>query len=195
MRQRIQEMCASSQSMVDLIEQQLTRRLKGMEPQTHHAIETLEKQFNERISRLRENAQSMVALAEDQLSKRVAELQPKAVNAARDAERELNEHLDRVREEVENVVAPLRRQVIEELSQIADLGKSIRGAVRREQGAEAGSTEPPVIDARKLASPLQEMASRMGRKAARLVGARNEAEEAAESAEASDTPDTERKAA
>lgn len=195
MRQRIQEMCASSQSMVDLIEQQLTRRLKGMEPQTHQAIETLEKQFNERISRLRENAQSMVALAEDQLSKRVAELQPKAVNAARDAERELNEHLDRVREEVENVVAPLRRQVIEELSQIADLGKSIRGAVRREQGAEAGSTEPPVIDTRKLASPLQEMASRMGRKAARLVGARNEAEETAESAEASDNPDTERKAA
>lgn len=196
MRQRIQELCASSQSMVELIEQQLTRRLKGIQPQTHQAIETVERQFNERISRLRENAQSMVELAEDQLSKRVAELQPKAVTAARDAERELNEHLDRVREEVENVIAPLRRQVIEELSQIADVGKSIRGAVRREPGAEAGTTEPPVIDARKLTTPLHEMASRMGRKAARLVGARNEGEEPAERPDITDDDtDGERKAA
>lgn len=197
MHLRIQELCTSSQGMVELVEQQLTRRLKSMEPQTNQAIDMIEGQFNERIRRLRENAQSMVELAEDQLGKRVAELQPKVISAARDAERELNEHLDRVREEVENVVAPLRRQVIEELSQIADLGKSIRVATRREQGADAGTTEPAVIDARKLSTPLQEMANRMGRKAARLVGARNEAEAedvVADHAEPEDT-DTERKAA
>ncbi len=176
MRQRVQELCVSSQSMVDLIEQQLTRKLKGIEPQAQQAIEVVEQQLSERLSQLRENAQAMVQLVEDQMGKRVSEIQPKAVSAARDAERELNEHLDRVREEVENIIVPLRRQAIEELSQIADVGKSVRGVIKREPGAESGTTEPPVVDARKLATPLHEMASRMGKKAAKLVGSHNESE-------------------
>jgi hypothetical protein len=183
MRQRVEDLCASSQSMVELIEQQLTRRLKGIEPQTHQAFEGIERQVSERLGQLRDNAQSMVQLVEDQLTKRVAELQPQAVSAARDAERELNEHLARVRQEVENVVAPLRRQVIEELGQIADVGKSVRGLIKRDgqhDGQEAAATDPPVVDARKLTTPLQEMAARMGKKAAKLVGARDDAEAAAE---------------
>jgi len=192
MRQRVEDLCASSQSMVELIEQQLTRRLKGIEPQTHQAVESIERHLNQRLSQLRDNAQAMVQVVEDQLSKRVADLQPQAVAAAQDAERELSEHMTRIRQEVENVVSPLRRQVIEELGQIADVGKSVRGAIRRDSQDGAGSTEPPVVDARKLATPLQEMASRMGKKAAKLVGTRDEAEKAANKTDGSD-PD--RKAA
>lgn len=176
MKQRVQDLCASSQSMVDLIEQQLTRKLKGVEPQAQQAMDIIEKQTGERLSQLRENAQSMVNLIEDQLAKRVAQLQPKAVNAARDAEHELNEHMVRVRHEIENTLAPLRRQAIEELGQIAAVGKSLHNAARRDIPHEAGSTEPPVVDASKLSTPLTEMASRMGKKAAKLVNARNENE-------------------
>ena len=195
MRQRVQELCVSSQSMVDLIEQQLTRKLEGVEPQAQQAVEVIENQLGERMSQLRENAQSMVQLIEDQLSKRVAELQPKAVSAARGAERELNEHLDRVRDEVENIIVPLRRQAIEELGQIAEVAKSVRGAIKREYGAEAGSTEPPVVDARKFTAPLQEMANRMGKKAAQLVGTRNEAQPIPGQSRAQGNADEDRKAA
>jgi hypothetical protein len=200
LRQRVQDLCTSSQSMVELIEQQLTRRLKSIEPQTHQVVEAIEKQIAERLGQMRNNAESMVQLVEDQLTRRVADLQPKAVNAARDAERELNEHMDRVRKEVENVIAPLRRQVIEELGQIADVGKSVRGVIRHDTathgspGVPAGSTEPPVVDARKLTTPLQEMATRMGKKAAKLAGALNEAEQAATPSDGTQ-PDTDRKAA
>lgn len=197
LRQRVQELCTSSQSMVELIEQQLTRRLNSIEPQTNEAIEVVEKQFGDRLGQMRENAESMVQLVEDQLGKRVSELQPKAINAAREAEHELNEHMDRIRLEVENIVAPLRRQAIEELGNIADVGKSVRGVIRQESGAPgipAGSTDAPVVDARKLTTPLQEMASRMGKKAAKLVGTRNEAEAAAEQSD-NPLPDTDSKAA
>jgi hypothetical protein len=173
MRQHVQELCASSQSMVELIEQQLTRRLKGIEPQTHQALETIERQLNQRLGTLRDSAQAMVQVVEDQLGKRVADLQPQAVAAAQDAERELNEHMARVRQEVENVVSPLRKQVIEELGQIADVGKSVRGAIRRDGQHVATSTEPPVVDASKLTTPLQEMASRVGKKAARQADPKN----------------------
>jgi ElaB/YqjD/DUF883 family membrane-anchored ribosome-binding protein len=195
MKQRVQDMCASSQSMVDLIEQQLARKLKGVQPQAQQAIEVIEKQTGERLSQLRENAQSMVQLIEDQLSKRVAELQPKAVSAAREAEQELNEHMDRVREEVENVIVPLRRQAIEELGQIADVGKSIRGAIRRDATQDVGSTEPPVVNASKLTTPLQEMAARMGKKAAKLVGTRKENEQIPGQNKDQDNTGDERKAA
>ncbi len=176
MKQRVQDLCVSSQSMVDLIEQQLTRKLKGIEPQAQQAIEVIGKQTSERLSQLRENAQSMVQLIEDQLSKRVAELSPKAVSAARDAERELSEHMDRVRQEVENIIVPLRRQAIEELGQIADVGKSVRSVIRRDPTPQVATTEPPVVNTSKLATPLQEMATRMGKKTAKLVGTRNEAQ-------------------
>ncbi len=193
MRQRVQELCVSSQSMVDLIEQQLTRKLKGVEPQAQQAMENIEKQTGERLSQLRENSQAMVQLIEDQIGKRVAELRPNAVSAARDAEHELTEHMDRVRQEVENIIVPLRRQAIEELSQIADVGKSVRGAIKRDQGAQAAPTEKPVVDASKLTAPLQEMASRMGKKATHLVNAHGEAQPKNESAK--DTTEDDRKAA
>ncbi len=195
MKQRVQELCVSSQSMVDLIEQQLTRKLKGVQPQAQQAMEAIEKQTGERLSQLRENAQSMVQLVEDQLGKRVAELHPNTVSAAREAERELNEHMDRVRQEVENIIVPLRRQAIEELSQIADVGKSVRGAIKREQATQANTTEPPVVDASRLTSPLHEMATRMGKKAAKLVSTSNAAEPIPGQTQDQDNSDDDRKAA
>ena len=60
--------------------------------------------------------------------------------------------------------------------------------------APAGNTEPPVVDASKLMTPLQEMASRMGKKAAKLAGSLNEKEKASDTS--GGTPsDTDRKAA
>ncbi len=176
MKERVQELCAASQSMVDLLEQQLTRKLKAVEPQAQQTMESIEKLAVERLSQMRDNAEQMVKLTEDQLSKRVADLSPKAVSAARHAEQELNEHMARVRQEVENILVPLRRQAIEELGQIADVGKNIRGSARRDARHDAGSTEPPVVDPSKLSTPLNEMANRMGKKAAKLVGTRNENE-------------------
>ncbi len=196
MRQRVQELCSSSQSMVDMVEQQLVRRLKGIEPQSTQILETIEKQIHGRLSQLRQNAEAMVQLVEDQLSKRVSELQPSAINAARDAERELNEHMDRIRQEVEAVVGPLRRQVIEELSQIADVGKTIRGVIKHDGAhhtTNAGTTEPPIVDARRLMTPLQEMAARMNKKAAQLVNTNVESSDTAEADDSDDEAD--RKAA
>lgn len=208
MKQRVQDLCASSKGMVELIEKQLTRRLKAIEPQTHQAVESIEQQIRQRLGQFSDNARSMVQLVEDQLSKRVAALQPQAQAAAREAERELQEHLARVRQEVDNVVAPLRRQIIEELGQIADVGKSVRRTIKRDESQPDASQDaaidppavsPPVVDPRKLATPLQELANRMGKKAARLVDARDDAEKTAKQAENTDTfdtdPDTQRKAA
>jgi ABC-type transporter Mla subunit MlaD len=192
MRQNVQELCTSSQSMVDLIEQQLTRKLKGIDPQAQQAFDIIEKQVGERLGQLRENSQSMVQLIEDQLAKRIDGLQPKAVSAARDAELEINEHLSRVREEVENVIVPLRRQAIEELSQISEVGKTVRGVIKGEQVPQA-ATEPPIVDASNLTAPLQEMASRMGKKAAKLVNAHGESKANNESVP--DNTDDDRKAA
>ena len=176
MKARVQELCLSSQSMVDLIEQQLSRKLKAVEPQAQQAMGSIEKQTTERLAQMRDNAEQMVKLTEDQLGRRIADLSPKAISAARVAEQELNEHLARVRQEVENILVPLRRQAIEELGQIAEVGKNLRSSTRRDPAQEVGSTEPPVVNASKLANPLNEMANRMGKKAAKLVTTRNENE-------------------
>ena len=174
MKTRVKELCAASQSMVDLIEQQLSRKLKAVEPQAQQAMESIEKQTVERLSQLRDNAEQMVKLTEDQLGRRVADLSPKAISAARDAEQDLHEHMDRVRQEIDNLLVPLRRQAMEELSEIAEIGKSVRQTTRRDSTPDAVSTEPPVVNTGKLTTPLTEMANRMGKKAAKLVNTRNE---------------------
>lgn len=175
MRRRIQELSSSSQSMVELIEKQLARRLKSIEPEAQQTADAVEKQISDRLSRMRENAEAMVKLVEDQLGKRVAELQPSAINAARDAEHELGEHMDRIRREVESTIAPLRKQIVEELANVAEVGKRLRNLGRPEsagapRSSEPNAAEPPIVDVSRLTTPLQEMASRIGKKPVKFAG-------------------------
>ncbi len=138
LRGRVVELRSTGEQTVDLVEQQLIARLRGLRPQAQVMLDQTQEAIEQRIGTLLQSATTRIEQGESQLVMKIEDLRPRCASLVRDVEAEVNGHLKRWEQESRTLTHGLEHRLAERIEQLVDTSRGkLGGEIERIDDAAA----------------------------------------------------------